>query len=223
MANYHPDEDWLAAYASGAADEQTEVLIASHLTFCPQCREAVAHHEAIAGALLESAAGDAGHSDADYLNALKSAENAVPVRLNGAGDEAIDFGVAPRPLANYISGKTGARNLDSLNWTFYGPGIKRAILVGNKDCALVRLMKAQPGAKFPDHDHGSDEITLVLSGAYRDHTGRYATGDVQCASAEISHQPIVDDGEVCYAFVVSEKPAIPKSMTARIIQRFIGR
>lgn len=222
MAQYHPSEDWLAAYASGAIDDQTEALIAAHLTFCPECRRAVAQHEEIAGALLEGAAVQTDPFDLDVRDALNDVES-EPAPASDALLKGTISNIAPRPLAKYVFDKTGVNDLDGLNWTFYGSGISRAILVGDRQGALVRILKAQPGAVFPDHDHGSEELTLVLSGAYRDHTGRYATGDVQCAPAEVSHQPIVENEGVCYAFVVSEKPAIPKTLTAKIAQRIIGR
>lgn len=222
MAQYHPSEDWLAIYASGAADEQTETLIAAHLTYCPACRNAVAAHEEIAGALFEADH----HASADVAAGVDAILNTIDRDVSSTPSEAPQGTlneIAPRSLVRYVHDKTGVTNIDDLNWTFYGPGIRRAIIVGDREAALVRLLKAEPGAKFPDHDHGSDELTLVLTGAYRDQTGRFATGDVQCAPADLSHQPIVENDGVCFAFVVSEKPAIPKSMAAKLAQRFIGK
>lgn len=222
MAQYHPSDDWLASYASGSADEQTETLIAAHLTYCPVCRNAVAEHEEIAGAIFETA-----HQAPASLNRgieaiLKTSDQDAPLSSTETPQGTLNE-IAPRSLVRYVYDKTGVTNIDDLNWTFYGPGIRRAIIIGNREAALVRLIKAEPGAKFPDHDHGSEELTLVLTGAYRDQTGRFATGDVQCAPAELSHRPIVENDGVCFAFVVSEKPAIPKNITAKLAQRFIGR
>ncbi len=221
MAQYHPSEDLLAGYASGAVDEQTEALIAAHLTFCPACRRMVTEHEAIAGALLERESAPSA-SVAGVAAILNASPSRAPSTFNEPPLGTLSK-IAPQPLARYVYEKTGEADTEGLNWTFYGPGIKRAILVGDEKGALVRLIKAEPGAVFPDHGHGSDELTLVLTGAYRDQTGRYATGDVQCAPAELSHQPIVEDDGVCFAFVVSEKPANPKNITAKIVQRLIGR
>lgn len=222
MAQYHPSDDWLAMYASGGTDPQTEALIAAHLTFCPSCRQSVAEHEEIAGAFFD----ESGDVDAinpagveQILQATSHNATLSPVEApRGTLNE-----IAPVPLAKYLFDNTGVTNIDALNWTFYGPGIRRAIIVGNHEAALVRLLKAEPGAKFPNHDHGSEELTLVLTGAYRDQTGRYATGDVQIAPATLSHQPIVENEGVCFAFVVSEKPAIPKKIIAKLVQRIVGK
>jgi len=68
----------------------------------------------------------------------------------------------------------------------------------------------------------AEELTVVLKGAYRDHTGRYSAGDVQCASESMRHRPIVEQGEECIALVVSDKPTIPTGFIARIFQRVVG-
>ena len=222
MAQYHPSEDLLAAYASGATDEQTEALIAAHLTFCPECRGIVAAYEEVAGALFDGNIAPGATVPAGVEEILKTTPKTAAPSKEETPRGTLNK-IAPRPLVNYLFEHTGVSDIDALNWTFYGPGIKRAIIVGSSEAAKVRLLMAEPGSKFPDHDHGSEELTLVLTGAYRDHTGRFAKGDVQCAPATLSHQPIVENDGVCFAFVVSEKPAIPKSLTAKIVQRLVGR
>ncbi len=222
MAQYHPDDEWLTGYASGAVNEQTSVLVATHLTYCPQCREEVARQEEIAGAMLDALEPE------DAAAEICAREIAAPAsRSVGAKGEAAPRGsfnaIAPAPLIQYVYEKTGTTDIDRLPWSFYGPGIERAILVEDKEGAIVRLFRAQPDAKFPDHEHGSDELTVVLTGAYSDHTGRYAVGDVQCAPKEISHRPVVEKGEICIALVVSEKPAVAKSFAVRMAQRILGR
>jgi putative transcriptional regulator len=51
---HHPDDDLLLAYASGASDEATALVIATHLAFCAQCRGQVDLMETIGGGLLEN-------------------------------------------------------------------------------------------------------------------------------------------------------------------------
>ncbi len=222
MAQYHLSEDLLAMYASGGADAQTDALIAAHLTYCPDCRRVVAEYEEIAGGLFEKNI----QSEAIVPACVDEILTATPQNasaMNMKVPKGTLNNIAPSPLVNYLYEHTGVTDIDGLHWTFYGPGIRRAIIVGRRDAALVRLIRAEPGARFPDHDHGSEELTLVLTGAYRDHTGRFATGDVQMAPAELSHRPVVENECVCFAFVVSEKPAIPKGIAAKIVQRIVGK
>ncbi len=226
MARYHPSEDWLTAYASGAGDEATSVLIATHLTFCSACRKTVRELEAIGGALLD---GMNVEELEGFPDTPKDAVASLPVlnaEANGTDHAAYTQGtfsdIAPRPLLRYVFDQLGATDIDALPWKFYGPGIKRAVLFRGPDGASIRLLRSRPGAAFPAHRHGSDELTLVLKGAYRDGADRYQTGDVQCVPEIAAHQPIVEQGGECIALVVSEKPTIPLGIVARIVQRIIG-
>jgi len=223
VARYHPSDEWLAAYASGAVDEQTSVLIATHLTYRPQCRAEIARHEAIGGALLDGlgvqeteAPGEGGsHPAPGSPAAFQSDEQAAPAP-NGTL-----AAIAPTPLLKYVYETTGKADLEDLSWSFYGAGIDRAVLVGGPEGPLVRLLRAKPGAKFPHHRHLSEELTVVLQGAYRDKSGRYEVGDVQCVAMEVAHQPVIEEGDICIALVVSERPTVPTNFFTRIAQRLL--
>jgi len=204
MARFHPSDEWLALYASGALEEHLEMLIASHLTYCPECRAAVARHEEIAGALFEAGAGDALDMDGS-VDAILSGETAtLPAKREDAPNGSLGR-IAPRALTNYVFDLTGKTNLEDLNWADYSSGIRRAMLMGDSDEPIVRLVEAQPGAKFDIHTHKHEELTLVLQGAYRDATGLYGVGDVQTAKEGQSHQPIIEEGDVCFALIISDK------------------
>jgi len=225
VAHHHPADDWLASYASGALDEAASVLIATHLTFCPECRKAVREFEDIGGAMLDAI--DIGSSEGLMDEEMDPQVTSAPKMMNGEIDDTEYLNgslceIAPRPLMRYIFDQLETTDLDSLPWKMYGPGVQRAILLAGPDGAAVRLLRSRPGAEFPHHRHGSEELTVVLKGAYRDHTGRYNVGDVQCASESMRHRPIVEHGEECIALVVSDKPTIPTSLIARIFQRVVG-
>jgi len=53
MIAHHPDEALLLAHASGAADEATSLIVATHLHYCAGCRIKAAEMENIGGSLLE--------------------------------------------------------------------------------------------------------------------------------------------------------------------------
>lgn len=83
------------------------------------------------------------------------------------------------------------------------------------DCGFVRLA---PGTAFPHHTHLGEEVSLILAGALRDHTGRtYGPGD-EITSAEGSEHDVVSVGvEDCvYAaramngIAIAGAPARPK-------------
>ena len=55
MIPHQPSDALLLDYASGAAAEPVSLLVATHLTLCPESREKVAAYEAIGGMLIEEA------------------------------------------------------------------------------------------------------------------------------------------------------------------------
>ena len=67
----------------------------------------------------------------------------------------------------------------------------------------ARLFRFEPGAAIPEHDHGGEELTLVLSGGFADETGVYHRGDVPVGRAGEPHQPIGLPGEPCICLAVS--------------------
>ena len=44
---HHPSEATILAYAAGALHEGLSLVVASHMAFCPECRDAVRGGEAI--------------------------------------------------------------------------------------------------------------------------------------------------------------------------------
>ena len=52
---HHPTDASLAAYASGTLDECRGLVVATHVSLCAHCRNAVRAFEAVGGFLLEGA------------------------------------------------------------------------------------------------------------------------------------------------------------------------
>ena len=229
MAQHHIPEDWLIAYAAGEVDEAVSALIAAHLTFCPLCRRKVEDFEIFGGAVLDSI--DIGDEGPDLTAGLAAARQSISDPAPGdTAPTAAEAGetpagtlaeIAPRPLLDYARSHGGGIDIDALPWRPYAPGIKRAVLFRGEDGQLVRFLKAKPGARFPHHDHGGDEFTIVLTGAYRDRLEEFHVGDVQHVGENEEHQPVIIGEEICIGFVVSQKPPIPTTFLPRLISRFI--
>jgi len=86
----------------------------------------------------------------------------------------------------------------------------------------VKLLRIGAGRAMPEHGHGGEEITLVLKGAYRDHIGRFAAGDVADLDEEIEHKPVVEGDQDCICLVATERPTRFKTLAARLMQPFVG-
>lgn len=76
-------------------------------------------------------------------------------------------------------------------WHAPMPGMQFAIFRGGPryatdDCGILRVA---PGATFPWHAHRSDEVSLFLAGAGRDHLGAiYVAGDELTLPAGTAHE-----------------------------------
>ena len=82
----------------------------------------------------------------------------------------------PDPLSAYIGG-----GLNDVKWRPIGLGVRQAVLK-TSHAATARLLYIPSGAAVPDHGHRGTELTLVLQGAFRDETARFAAGDVEAVS-----------------------------------------
>jgi len=198
----------LSEYTSGALDADFEVLVSSHLILSTASHADLKLHQDIGGILLGRMPVDPRQDQqlpsAEFLETLPDPS----VSDEPPADLAEDGSTLPKPLIKYLLAVAGTADLSELEWYSYYIGIDRAILSEGPDGVRARIMRCEPGAKFPVHGHGSEEISLVLQGAYTDDTGRYGCGDVQCVPAEETHGPVVDAEQICYVLVVSELPAI---------------
>lgn len=208
---HHPGDELLLSYASGAADEAVSLLVASHLALCPLCRATVAGAEAAGGSLLAQVAPVALDRDA-YRSVLSRLDEPVAAVVRGAK---FDRDV-PAPLQAYI----GA-DFEALPWRHITGGLAYVPLA-TKGRTRARLIRAAPGAGVATHTHRGEEWTMVLTGSYRDETGRYAAGDVQSTTPDIRHKPVADAGPVCINLAVTDAPLIFEGLLPKVVGRIFG-
>ncbi|MGN6148571.1 MAG: ChrR family anti-sigma-E factor [Rhizomicrobium sp.] len=190
---HHPTDELLLSYAAGATDEAVSLIAATHLTFCPQCRRAVALAEAAGGAMLESVetavlAGDAFQAVMSRLD--EPAPKPAPAPFAPSN--------VPAPLRAYIG-----NDLEGVHWTKIAGGISFKPLF-QRGASRVQLIRSRAGSGVGLHTHRGEEFTLCLAGGYTDVTGAYARGDWQSTTPDILHRPLADAGEDCIVLAVSE-------------------
>lgn len=198
MVSAHPTDDVLLEYASGALGDGMSLLVASHLTFCPECRRVVEAEEAIGGALL--AAEPFAVDGPDLAATLRriGADRANPSPVVTEDDPGSPL---PRPLRDAV----GARFSD-IRWRARLPGLAEHVI--SEDHApdgqeiKVSLLKARPGLKIPEHTHKGDEATLVLCGAMEDGGAIYRKGDVALSDDHHDHQPKILNEGICICLIV---------------------
>jgi putative transcriptional regulator len=197
MISAHATPDILAAYADGSLSDGMSLLVASHLTFCPSCRDQVRRLETIGGALLREAdpVEPGPECLARALARLDKAEAAV-------GPALADDPQSPLPAP--LRARVGVPS-EEIRWAFRLPGLSEYRLDGF-DGEEVSLLRARPGVRILSHTHTGDEATLVLTGALRDGGRVYERGDVSLANASDDHHPEIVGNEVCICLVVLSGP-----------------
>ena len=212
MTFHHPQDDILLSYTAGALGESWSLAIASHLTFCPECRDSVAVAEELGGFLLES------HDTAPLSDlALALAQEQIEQQsVEPVSNISPILSSLPMPLRNYV-GDT----LDNLKWQSIGGGAHQYMITTN-DNDQARLLQIPAGRPVPEHGHGGRELTLVLSGNFSDQNGKFAAGDIEDVSEEVTHQPFAGEGDDCICLVVTDAALRFKSFIPRIVQPFIS-
>jgi putative transcriptional regulator len=211
---HHPEADMLAAYAYGSLPEPPALLVASHLTFCPECRAGVAEFEAVGGALLEEmpvATADGG----DLGRLLERRDRPAPADPERSAAAARGDARLPQPLRDYVGAE-----LDNVEWRGRGKVRERRLLPQHGSFA-TRLLRIRAGAVLPRHTHGGAELTLVLTGGFADKYGHYCRGDVAIADASVDHQPIADAGEDCICLAVTDAPLRLTGFGGALLNLFI--
>lgn len=87
-------------------------------------------------------------------------------------------------------------------WRFLGFGI-RGLKLDVGGGGETELLRIEPGHGVAPHDHGGEEYTLVVTGAFHDGHERFGPGDVNIARPGFVHAPLAEKDEVCFALGVS--------------------
>jgi len=215
---HHASVETLAEYAAGQIDEASMVVISTHVSLCQKCRDIVYDMEALGGICLEDAEAVA-MSDNALATFWKIADNTVPYNKDASTVAAND--TRPEvalPLSAYLPG-----GLEKVNWRPVAPGISQSIIEaeGYRRNSL-RLLKINPGTKIPTHSHGSQELTMILRGAYRDQTGEFVEGDLADLDGSHTHSPEAFGDEPCICLIATSAPLVFKDMVGKVIQPFVG-
>ena len=209
MTLHCPHDDILLSYTAGGVGESWGLAIASHVTFCSECRDAVAIGEEIGGVFLEDSEP---YPLSDGLKKLSLDEIVLDSEPEGhvySGDSDL-----PMPLRDYVGD-----HLDRIKWQILGGGIFQHKIKTN-DNDQARLLKIRAGKSVPEHGHSGREITLVLSGSYIDNGVKYAAGDVSDFAEDITHQPVAGIEDDCICLIVTDAALKFKGLVPKLFQPF---
>jgi putative transcriptional regulator len=210
---HHLTDEILMAYSAGTLPEAFNLVVATHISLCDECRSQLESFDAVGGVVL---------SDCGTATIAKDSFEAT-LRLIGAMHASEDRprrapagSVFPAPLQDYVGG-----DLAAVKWRNVGGGVRQSLLKTSSD-ATVRLLHIPPGVAIPDHGHRGMEMTLVLKGAFRDEQVRFGRGDVEIADEQLEHTPVAEAGEECICLAATDAPLKFNALIPRIAQPFIG-
>ncbi len=214
MITHHLNDQLLMAYSAGTLPEAFNLVVATHISLCDECRARLASFDAVGGALIED--------ERPTVEMGSDALSTTMARIKAGGMQARDDRpprtrdpVLPAPLRAYVGG-----GVDSINWRPVGGGVKQAILPTSEH-ASARLLFIPAGAAVPDHGHSGLELTLVLQGAFADSEDRFARGDIEIADEDLHHQPIAEPGLDCICLAATDAPLKFRGLLPRLAQPFL--
>lgn len=218
---HHPAREILLDYADGSLGEPAALVIATHLAFCPNCRQQVADLEAIGGAFLEEE--DLHPVSDDCLQALMARLDepaAAPAPMSqpcsAQTPEGADLIYLPEPLRSYLGAP-----LSALRWQPLLAGIDEVDLKVGRPPVRTRLIRVAAGTAMPRHGHSGMELNLVLAGGYHDPRGSFRRGDVVVDDPSIDHSPVADLGDDCICLSVTDAPLRLTGGLSRFLNPFI--
>lgn len=210
---HHLNDALLMAYAAGTLPEGFNLVVASHISLCDECRARMHAFDAVGGSLMEDVAPiDMAPDSLDQTLAMidlaptKPAASPMPAPRNG---------IFPKPLQDYVGG-----DADAVKWHKVGGGVRQSVLQRDGRSS-VRLLYIPAGCAVPDHGHRGTELTLVLQGAFADEVDHFGVGDIEIANEELDHQPIAAEGADCICLAATDAPLRFNSLLPRLAQPFL--
>lgn len=218
-AHHHLDDLTLSRYAAGDLDEAFTLVASAHIAMCDLCSRGLRDAEEMGGELLEAVDTEdmAADSFEKLMDHLEEPAGVAATIKPKPGRRIPQEGNVPAPLRRHIGPW-----LDGVSWKPLAPGIRRHVIKISPQSSQLYMLHIAPGKAMPEHGHGGAEMTLVLSGAYRDNVGRFGPGDIADLDEDVEHEPTVEPGESCICIIAAEAPTRFKGIVGRILQPLIG-
>ena len=166
MVHHHLDDATLLRFASGDLDQAFSAVTSAHVSVCETCQRAVLAAEAVGGELLEHNDGVAlspGLFD-ELVERIEAPDQKIHLVDDAPPPAGKPESDVPLPLRRLIGSSR-----DAIPWKRVGPGVRKFDVALDPNCgSSLFVLSVGPGMSVPEHGHGGDEMTLILSGSYRD-------------------------------------------------------
>jgi putative transcriptional regulator len=216
---HHPQDDLLLGHASGNQNPAVRLLMSVHEALCPPCREAGSDLRSIGAAMLD---------DDEVLPSLEMSRGARARAMDAVGSMPASSGSVPSPRPPAASEPTvelvlGFRDHpEKADWRWRAPGVTEVRLPLAWNGIPVTVARLRSGLRIPKHTHAGRELTLILSGGFRDPIGEYRAGDVADYDSAVSHHQVIDTDEDCLCLVVNQSRLVPQTLLGRALAWISG-
>jgi anti-sigma factor ChrR (cupin superfamily) len=103
-----------------------------------------------------------------------------------------------------LTGLIGRRDWDGLAWEPFRPGVRIHWLYHTENGGpAAALLRYEPGARVPLHEHAGWEHILVLAGSQSDGSGEYAEGALMISAPGTRHA--IASGPGCVVLAIWER------------------
>jgi putative transcriptional regulator len=199
----HLDTEQLQDLALGVRNGPYAELAVAHVERCSECRGALIELEEMLSRFASAlpACAPAPKVRARLLAEIEGAERYAPFTARVASLFALDASRAASLLVR-AADPAAYRSLP-----IAGVAIAKAESGSELGAAQACFLRAEPGTRYPRHEHGGEERVLVLEGAYLDDAGHEArAGDLALGEPGAAHSFVVLEGAPCVSAIVSTGP-----------------
>jgi putative transcriptional regulator len=223
MTVYHPEQRLLNDYAAGNLAAAEAVCINAHLEQCMYCQQQLRSLNRLGAELMENLSPATVSAELfdklmDRVDAQEGVQK-VKTPLHGfsaASASSESSSRVPRALHKLVPD-----GYESLRWRHLGADLQVARLPATDHSHKLVLYRIQPGGRIAEHGHYGSEITVVLKGAFSDHSGVYRQGDFLYCDENDVHRPMATQDGECICLAAETAPIRFTAWPARILNPFL--
>ncbi len=222
MITHHPDDNFLAEYASGGLAWALSVSVSAHLQMCPRCRQKVANLNTIGGALLNASIAEPCLTD-DFQQLMQRIDRHDSSTVVSQGESRQSFS-STDPMLSHLPKiiETLLGKSQALKWKRVSGSLKAAQLTTGQSDYEVAFQRISSGGKVVEHDHRGLEVTLVLKGSFSDEQGIYTEGDFLVRNTGEVHRPTATLNQDCLCLSVVAAPVRVTGFLGVLINPFLS-
>jgi putative transcriptional regulator len=205
---FHPSDERLLDYVTGAIPLGPSLVVGAHLRACPACQAKVAVDEAVGGALFEC------------LPPAQLDPDALALTLARAERPRAEPPPSPPAPADWV-GASPVLSAAYRRRRWAAPGVWVAPISRGPGAARAYLLRVGAGMSVPRHTHHGLEAVCVLKGAFDDRGDVHGPGDFAESDGSVEHKPMITrDGE-CVCLVAADGALVPRDWVGRLFQPLV--